>query len=70
MPREELRALLFPGGRFRLAEELDTPLGRSGFICLPLFADELAGTVTWPREPPKPSSTPPRSARGRSRWPG
>ncbi|WP_066366924.1 hybrid non-ribosomal peptide synthetase/type I polyketide synthase [Herbidospora mongoliensis] len=44
MPREDLRALLFPDGRFRLAEELDTPLGRSGFICLPLFADELAST--------------------------
>ncbi len=44
MPREDLRALLFPDGRFRLAEELGTPLGRSGFICLPLFADELATT--------------------------
>ncbi|GAB1823389.1 amino acid adenylation domain-containing protein [Herbidospora sp. RD11066] len=44
MPREDLRALLFPGGRFRLAEELDTPLGRSGFVCLTLFADELAST--------------------------
>ncbi|WP_061293506.1 hybrid non-ribosomal peptide synthetase/type I polyketide synthase [Herbidospora cretacea] len=42
MPREDLRALLFPSGRFRLAEELTTPLGRSGFVCLPLFADELA----------------------------
>ncbi|MFE6855893.1 condensation domain-containing protein, partial [Streptomyces sp. NPDC057674] len=42
--REQLRELLFPGGHPRLLEEIDTPLGRSGFVCLPLFADELAST--------------------------
>ncbi|MEU3302082.1 amino acid adenylation domain-containing protein [Streptomyces sp. NPDC006678] len=42
--REQLRRLLFPDGRPRLVEEIDTPLGRSGFVCLPLFADELAST--------------------------
>lgn len=42
--REELRRLLFPGGRARLVEDIGTPLGRSGFVCLPLFADELAST--------------------------
>lgn len=42
LPREELRALLFPDGRPRLLETLSTPLGRSGFVCAPLFADELA----------------------------
>ncbi|OKJ62595.1 hybrid non-ribosomal peptide synthetase/type I polyketide synthase [Streptomyces sp. CB02261] len=42
--REELRRLLFPGGRPRLVEDIGTPLGRSGFVCLPLFADELAST--------------------------
>ncbi|WP_434740470.1 amino acid adenylation domain-containing protein [Micromonospora sp. SH-82] len=41
LPREHLRALLFPDGRPRLLEELDTPLGGSGFVCLPRFADEL-----------------------------
>ncbi|MFC7640964.1 hypothetical protein ACFQX6_08135 [Streptosporangium lutulentum] len=41
LPRERLRDLLFPEGRPRLVEEIGTPLGRSGFICLPLFADEL-----------------------------
>ncbi|MFB8141680.1 amino acid adenylation domain-containing protein [Streptomyces parvus] len=42
LPREELRTLLFPDGRPRLLETLRTPLGRSGFVCVPLFADELA----------------------------
>ncbi|MFD9035428.1 amino acid adenylation domain-containing protein [Streptomyces sp. NPDC059567] len=42
--REDLRRLLFPEGRPRLVEEIGTPLGRSGFVCLPLFADELAST--------------------------
>jgi amino acid adenylation domain-containing protein len=42
LPREELRTLLFPDGRPRLLETLRTPLGRSGFVCIPLFADELA----------------------------
>ncbi|GAA2899969.1 hypothetical protein GCM10010517_65550 [Streptosporangium fragile] len=46
--REELRAVLFPDARPRLVEVTTTPLGRSGFVCLPLFADELApgGTLT------------------------
>ncbi|MEV5410326.1 amino acid adenylation domain-containing protein [Thermopolyspora sp. NPDC052614] len=43
-PRERLRSLLFPESRPRLVEEIGTPLGRSGFVCLPLFADELANT--------------------------
>ncbi|MFD4338927.1 amino acid adenylation domain-containing protein [Streptomyces anulatus] len=42
LPREQVRTLLFPGGRPRLLETLRTPLGRSGFVCVPLFADELA----------------------------
>ncbi|MFD9849777.1 amino acid adenylation domain-containing protein [Streptomyces parvus] len=42
LPREELRSLLFPDGRPRLLETLRTPLGRSGFVSVPLFADELA----------------------------
>lgn len=42
--REEIRALLFPDGRSRLLEETSTPLGNSGFVALPLFADELAPT--------------------------
>uniref|UniRef100_UPI000D1C7C52 non-ribosomal peptide synthetase n=1 Tax=Streptomyces sp. f150 TaxID=1827699 RepID=UPI000D1C7C52 len=42
LPREELRSLLFPDGRPRLLETLRTPLGRSGFVCVPVFADELA----------------------------
>jgi hypothetical protein len=41
--RERLRGLLFPDGRPRLVEEIGTPLGCSGFVCLPLFADELPG---------------------------
>ncbi|MFH9685567.1 amino acid adenylation domain-containing protein [Streptomyces sp. NPDC017413] len=42
LPREQLRTLLFPDGLPRLLETLSTPLGRSGFVCVPLFADELA----------------------------
>ncbi|GIJ26431.1 hypothetical protein Vqi01_15930 [Micromonospora qiuiae] len=42
LPRAWLRDLLFPDGRPRLLEELSTPLGVSGFVCLPRFADELA----------------------------
>ncbi|WP_461035558.1 amino acid adenylation domain-containing protein, partial [Streptomyces mayteni] len=42
LPRERLRTLLFPDGGPRLLEEIDTPLGRSAFVALPLFADELA----------------------------
>ncbi|WP_199743879.1 non-ribosomal peptide synthetase [Verrucosispora sp. FIM060022] len=47
LPRDQLRELLFPGGRPRLLEQLTTPLGVSGFVCLPRFADELtaAGDV-------------------------
>ncbi|MFV2087857.1 amino acid adenylation domain-containing protein [Micromonospora sp. LOL_021] len=41
LPREQIRDLLFPAGAPRLLEELVTPFGRSGFVCLPLFADEL-----------------------------
>ncbi|MFJ8751476.1 amino acid adenylation domain-containing protein [Streptomyces sp. NPDC102441] len=39
--REDLRELLFPDGAPRLLETVRTPLGRSGFVCVPLFADEL-----------------------------
>ncbi|MDQ0578634.1 non-ribosomal peptide synthetase/type I polyketide synthase [Streptomyces rishiriensis] len=45
LPREDLRALLFPDGGPRLLETVVTPLGRSGFVALPRFADELAGGV-------------------------
>ena len=47
LDRETLRALLFPDGGPRLLEIVDTPLGRSGFVALPWFADELgaAGAV-------------------------
>ncbi|WP_122261633.1 non-ribosomal peptide synthetase/type I polyketide synthase [Ornithinimicrobium cerasi] len=41
--REAIRAHLFTDGRARLLEQIDSPLGSSGFLCLPLFADELAG---------------------------
>ncbi|GGQ06476.1 hypothetical protein GCM10010266_32450 [Streptomyces griseomycini] len=41
LPRDEVRALLFPDGAPRLLETVRTPLGRSGFVCVPLFADEL-----------------------------
>lgn len=41
LPREHLRELLFPDGAPRLLETVQTPLGRSGFVCVPLFADEL-----------------------------
>ncbi|MEU6019825.1 amino acid adenylation domain-containing protein [Micromonospora sp. NPDC047134] len=41
LPRAQLRELLFPDGRPRLLEQLTTPLGVSGFVCLPRFADEL-----------------------------
>ncbi|GAB2803127.1 hypothetical protein GCM10027073_39440 [Streptomyces chlorus] len=42
LPRDEVRAMLFPDGAPRLVETVSTPLGRSGFVSLPLFADELA----------------------------
>ncbi|OXS34485.1 hybrid non-ribosomal peptide synthetase/type I polyketide synthase [Streptomyces sp. XY006] len=41
--REDIRRLLFPDGAPRLLETTATPQGRSGFVALPLFADELAG---------------------------
>ncbi|MFF9205351.1 amino acid adenylation domain-containing protein [Streptomyces sp. NPDC014986] len=41
LSRTEVRALLFPDGGPRLLETVRTPLGRSGFVCVPLFADEL-----------------------------
>jgi amino acid adenylation domain-containing protein len=41
LDRDTIRAALFPDGRARLLETVDTPLGRSGFVCLPRFADEL-----------------------------
>ncbi|MFG2803702.1 amino acid adenylation domain-containing protein [Streptomyces pseudovenezuelae] len=43
--REDIRTLLFPDGRARLLEHLSTPLGTSGFVSLPLFADELTGPL-------------------------
>nr|MDX2775732.1 hypothetical protein [Streptomyces europaeiscabiei] len=43
--REAIRTLLFPDGRARLLESVTTPLGRSGFVSLPLFADELTGPL-------------------------
>ena len=43
--RESIRSSLFPDGRPRLLEELSTPLGRSGFFCLPVFADELVSAA-------------------------
>jgi amino acid adenylation domain-containing protein len=39
--REQLRQWLFPQRKPLWAELLETPLGRSGFVCLPWFADEL-----------------------------
>jgi hypothetical protein len=41
LPRADLRTMLFPDGAPRLLETVTTPLGRSGFVCVPLFADEL-----------------------------
>jgi amino acid adenylation domain-containing protein len=40
--RETVRGQLFPDGRPRLLEHVTTPHGRSGFVCLPLFSDELS----------------------------
>ncbi|MFJ2261561.1 amino acid adenylation domain-containing protein [Streptomyces sp. NPDC087844] len=42
LPRDDLRRMLFPDGAPRLLETVRTPLGRSGFVCVPLFSDELA----------------------------
>ncbi|WP_338119226.1 condensation domain-containing protein [Streptomyces neyagawaensis] len=44
--REQLRALLFPDGRPRLLETTTTSLGTSGFLALPVFADELTALAT------------------------
>ncbi|GAA4974312.1 hypothetical protein GCM10025331_80750 [Actinoplanes utahensis] len=41
LDREGLRGLLFPDGEARLLEVVGTSLGRSGFVALPRFADEL-----------------------------
>ncbi|WP_203832848.1 hypothetical protein [Actinoplanes lobatus] len=41
LDRETIRETLFPGRRPRLLEIADTSLGRSGFLALPRFADEL-----------------------------
>jgi amino acid adenylation domain-containing protein len=41
LDRETVRRMVFPGGRPRLLEITETRLGRSGFIALPRFADEL-----------------------------
>jgi predicted amino acid dehydrogenase len=39
--RDLLRKTIFPQGRPRWLEALETPVGRSGYICLPWFAEEL-----------------------------
>ncbi|MDT0573612.1 amino acid adenylation domain-containing protein, partial [Streptomyces sp. DSM 3412] len=49
--RAQLRALLFPDGRPRVLESVTTPLGRSGFVSLPLFADELTGPLPTDLDP-------------------
>ncbi|GIE31837.1 hypothetical protein Ait01nite_048820 [Actinoplanes italicus] len=41
LDRETVRGLVFPDGRPRLLEITETRLGRSGFVALPRFADEL-----------------------------
>ncbi|MEU4154908.1 amino acid adenylation domain-containing protein [Actinoplanes sp. NPDC026670] len=41
LDRETIRRTIFPDGRARLLETVDTPLGRSGFVAVPRFADEL-----------------------------
>ncbi|MCO5165515.1 MAG: glycosyltransferase [Planctomycetes bacterium] len=41
-PPARVLELLFPGGAPAWLEELTTPLGRSGLLCLPRFADDLA----------------------------
>ncbi|WP_425288542.1 amino acid adenylation domain-containing protein [Streptomyces melanosporofaciens] len=68
LPREHLRDLLFPDGGPRLLEEISTPLGRSAFVALPLFADELAAGARSPATPPAPSATPPPSAHAACPW--
>jgi hypothetical protein len=46
--RNLLRTAIFPEGRARWMEVLETPIGRSGYICLPWFAEELtpAASIT------------------------
>jgi predicted amino acid dehydrogenase len=47
LDRETIRRTVFPDGRPRLLETVDTPFGRSGFVAVPRFADELgAGEPT------------------------
>jgi predicted amino acid dehydrogenase len=46
LDRETIRRMVFPDGRPRLLEAVDTPLGRSGFVAVPRFADELGTTGT------------------------
>jgi non-ribosomal peptide synthetase component F/acyl carrier protein len=43
--REVLRSQLFPNGSPRWLERIETPLGASGLLCLPLFADELGAST-------------------------
>ena len=71
LPRDQLRGLLFPGGRPRLLEQLTTPLGVSGFVCLPRFADELtAAGDALADETAERWTWPPASAPAACRWPG
>ncbi|GIJ59532.1 non-ribosomal peptide synthetase [Virgisporangium aurantiacum] len=42
VPRDHIRTALFPTGEPRLLEVTETALGRSGYVCLPRFADELS----------------------------
>ncbi|WP_433794670.1 condensation domain-containing protein [Actinoplanes sp. CA-252034] len=46
LDRETIRRIVFPDGGPRLLEIADTPLGRSGFIAVPRFADELSRSAT------------------------
>ncbi|MDQ3032680.1 MAG: hypothetical protein M3Y87_09705, partial [Myxococcota bacterium] len=43
--RARVRATVFPENRARVLETVDTPLGRSAFVCLPRFADELTPSI-------------------------
>ena len=42
VPRDHIMKALFPTGEPRLLEVAETALGRSGYVCLPRFADELS----------------------------
>jgi hypothetical protein len=68
LQRNDLRAMLFPDGAPRLLETVQTPLGRSGFVCVPLFSDEIdrdPGLVTHTAH----GRSLPRSEAGAYRWP-